>query len=754
MQKCRAANSILGSRAFVPAPRVQFQLQRRNLQDVAITRTGKPLLKVPGHTATVFGATGFLGRYIVHRLASQGCTVVVPYREEMAKRHLKPTGDLGRVNFIEYDLRNTQSIEESVRHSDVVYNLVGRQYPTKNFSYTDVHVDGIERIVEATAKYDIDRYIHVSSYNADKNSPSEYFATKGWGEEVARSIYPETTIVRPAPVFGFEDNLLHKLARVTSLFTANHMQERFWPVHSIDVGTALEHMLHDDSTAGQTFELYGPKNYSTAEIAELVDREIIKRRRHINVPKALLKPFAYYMNKLLWWNVGSADEIEREFIDQKIDPTAKTFKDLGIEPAELENLTFHYLKGYRSASYYDLPPATEQERAEEKKYLHVLDTQKKQKMSPKYPFAEQHPNRPPILLLKTRSSPKDTYEEYFSARGYNPAFVPVLEHRFRGESLSFIRDVIEGGGFTTGVHHTANGGNEEDSNEEEGERSKRYGGLIFTSQRAVEAFGAVLGGMDQTSLTSSFNPPTSNPAQSLPIYTVGPATSRAISALAESYLPNTSVLGEHSGTGDVLAGYILEHYNNLHSHHHNDNNNNNNSDHQKSGKEEKKPSLLFLVGEQRRDIIPKTLMGEGTPAERRIGVEEVVVYETGVMGGFEGDFAGAVDAGVDWLGRSASLPSSKEGGVDGVDGADKRDGGVWVVVFSPTGCDAMVRVLGLDGSGESKRKEGFYVATIGPTTRDHLLNKYGVRADVCAERPSEEGVYTGIEEFMRGRGSS
>jgi NADH dehydrogenase (ubiquinone) 1 alpha subcomplex subunit 9 len=160
-------------------------VQRRNLQDVAITRTGKPILKVQGgrsslggHTATVFGATGFLGRYIVNKLANQGCTVVVPFREEMTKRHLKPTGDLGRVVFIEYDLRNTQSIEESVRHSDVVYNLVGRQYPTKNFSYTDVHVDGTERIAEAVAKYDVDRFIHVSSYNADKNSPSEFFRTK------------------------------------------------------------------------------------------------------------------------------------------------------------------------------------------------------------------------------------------------------------------------------------------------------------------------------------------------------------------------------------------------------------------------------------------------------------------------------------------------------------------------------------------------------------------------------------------------
>ena len=49
----------------------------------------------------------------------------------MTKRHLKVTGDLGRIVFMEYDLHNTASIEESVRHSDVVYNLIGRNYPTK-----------------------------------------------------------------------------------------------------------------------------------------------------------------------------------------------------------------------------------------------------------------------------------------------------------------------------------------------------------------------------------------------------------------------------------------------------------------------------------------------------------------------------------------------------------------------------------------------------------------------------------------------
>ncbi|KAI0016360.1 NAD dependent epimerase/dehydratase [Xylariomycetidae sp. FL0641] len=354
--------------------------QARHVSDLTITRTGKPILRVQGgrsalggHTATVFGATGQLGRYIVNRLARQGCQVVVPYREEMAKRHLKVTGDLGRVSFIEYDLYNTESIEASVRHSDVVYNLVGRDYPTKNYSLEDVHVEGTERIAEAVAKYDVDRFIHVSSYNANPDSPAEFFATKGKGEQVARSIFPETTIVRPAPIFGFEDRLLLKLASVTNLFVANNLQERSWPVHVIDVGRALELMLYDDNTAGQTFELYGPKNYSMEEIGELVNKEIIKTRRHINVPKFILRPIAALLNRAIWWPTMSAQEIDRQFIDQEIDETAKTFADLGITPGDLKDYTYHYLTSYRASSVYDLPPASEREKRELKEYLHVGD---------------------------------------------------------------------------------------------------------------------------------------------------------------------------------------------------------------------------------------------------------------------------------------------------------------------------------------------------------------------------------------------
>ena len=114
-------------------------------------------------------------------------------------------------------------------------------------------------------------------------------------------------------------------------------------VQVIDVATALSRMLEDDNTASETYELYGPTNYSMAEIAELVDREIFKKRRHLNIPKPLLQPAAKALNQLLWWKTTSADEIEREFLDQVIDTKAKTFADLDIVPADLSNYTFHYL---------------------------------------------------------------------------------------------------------------------------------------------------------------------------------------------------------------------------------------------------------------------------------------------------------------------------------------------------------------------------------------------------------------------------
>ncbi|KAJ5138337.1 uncharacterized protein N7515_003185 [Penicillium bovifimosum] len=298
----------------------------------------------------------------------------------------------------------------------------------------------------------------------------------------------------------------------------------------------------------------------------------------------------------------------------------------------------------------------------------------------------------PILLLKTKSSPNDGYEDFFTANNYTPTFVPVLEHRFQTTNLTHVRNLFTSGAFDT----------------TENDQSKKYGGLIFTSQRAVEGFAQMI----EDNQDTTFNTP------NLVLYTVGPATARTLTTLRDKHLPSATIHGADTGTGENLAHFMLEHYNTLYS--------------KAEWNQKEKPSLLFLVGETRRDIIPRTLM-DPSLGTRRINVEEVVVYETGVMGSFEGDFGDVI--------RQTQTQTEKE------------DGEVWVVVFSPTGCEAMLRVLGLGpfaGDGEKEGKEKVFVATIGPTTRDYLKETFGFEAHVCAPVPSPEGVLEGIERFRAG----
>lgn len=266
-----------------------------------------------------------------------------------------------------------------------------------------------------------------------------------------------------------------------------------------------------------------------------------------------------------------------------------------------------------------------------------------------------------------------------------------------------------------------------------------------------------------------------------PLYTVGPATSRALNTLISQSMQNATspfpslrprVLGSHTGTGDQLAQYILSHYNLLHSHqlftYHKVSRlpvtplsgpaRDERMDEDESRL--RKKALLFLVGEKRRDIIPNTLRDaeEKLEAQDRIPVDEVEVYGTGVMPSFQQDFARTVDG------------YAGDGRANGVDGIIPVV--VVVVVFSPQGCESLLKSLGyIDERGQLtsrgrnrwplRASDGqhldadslqFVIATIGPTTRDHLKRRFDFEADVCASKPSPEGVGEGIKSFLTQKG--
>lgn len=87
--------------------------------------------------------------------------------------------------------------------------------------------------------------------------------------------------------------------------------------------------------------------------------------------------------------------------------------------------------------------------------------------------------RIPVFLLKTKSIPNDGYQEQFSVTkdgiSFAPTFVPVLEHQFKEVGLAVVREALQKEHFSKTSPH-----------------GWKWGGLIFTSQRAVEAFAKLV----------------------------------------------------------------------------------------------------------------------------------------------------------------------------------------------------------------------------------------------------------------------
>lgn len=100
-----------------------------------------------GMIVSIFGCTGFLGPYVAYKFGKIGSQMILCYRGDYYDvMRLKPCGDLGQVLFHFYDIRDEKSVRDAMRYSNIVVNLVGREWETNNFNFNDVHVNGARRI--------------------------------------------------------------------------------------------------------------------------------------------------------------------------------------------------------------------------------------------------------------------------------------------------------------------------------------------------------------------------------------------------------------------------------------------------------------------------------------------------------------------------------------------------------------------------------------------------------------------------------
>jgi hypothetical protein len=95
---------------------------------------------VSGVVATVFGASGFLGRYVVSNVGENGGRAVCPHRcDDLDLQHLRPMGDLGNIVTLQgFDIRDEDFIRNSVSKSNVVINLIAQNTETWNYGFKEV----------------------------------------------------------------------------------------------------------------------------------------------------------------------------------------------------------------------------------------------------------------------------------------------------------------------------------------------------------------------------------------------------------------------------------------------------------------------------------------------------------------------------------------------------------------------------------------------------------------------------------------
>jgi len=268
-----------------------------------LTRCGRPLLNgkralhsarldytpggrssVSGAIVTVFGCTGFLGRYVTNALGSTGSQVVIPFRgEERSYNHLKVMGDLGQIVPVRWDCRDKDSIRRAVEHSNVVINCVGRRYDTRNFTMQEVHVDAARNIAEVAKEFGVARFIHVSAL-ACENGESDWCKTKWEGEQTVRSICPEATIIRPATLWGAQDEFMRNHAsmmRYWPFYALYNAQQQLQPAYVKDVADALVATLRLPDGFGSTFEFAGPTTTTNKGYAEWVRKALKTPEKHI-----------------------------------------------------------------------------------------------------------------------------------------------------------------------------------------------------------------------------------------------------------------------------------------------------------------------------------------------------------------------------------------------------------------------------------------------------------------------------------------
>ncbi len=297
----------------------------------------------------VLGGSGFLGRYVVEKLARQGALLKVGCRRPEEAMHVQPMGNVGQIKILPVNIRDDHSVATFIQDSDVVINLVGILYEKGKQTFQALHVEGAKRVATLVASNGVSTLIQISALGADPHSASSYARSKGQGEQAVMLACPQSTIVRPSLVFGAEDQFFQKFAAWARLSPALPLlgggTTLFQPVYVADVAEGVVKIIQEKRT-GEIFEIAGPKEYTFRDLMLLMMDAINCHRLLIPVPMA-----AGYLigavGQLLPKPPLTIDQLRLLKQGSTLSGKHKTLTDLGIAPHALEALLPRLLARFR-----------------------------------------------------------------------------------------------------------------------------------------------------------------------------------------------------------------------------------------------------------------------------------------------------------------------------------------------------------------------------------------------------------------------
>jgi uncharacterized protein YbjT (DUF2867 family) len=299
--------------------------------------------------ATIFGGSGFIGRYVVKRFAQQGFIVRVPSRDPEGALFLKPMGAVGQIVPLFASITNEATVHRAVDDAEVVVNLVGALTESGAASFQAIHAEGSERIARLSAAAGASRLIQISAIGADPNSPSRYASTKGRAEQGVLAMFPRAVILRPSLVFGLEDKFFNRfaeIARLAPFMPVISGDTKMQPVYVGDVADAVMAAQASSEPQGKIFELGGPRVWTFREILAFILKAIRRERKLVDIPMGIARIQASILQHVPGKPL-TPDQLLMLSKDNVVSPGALGLADLGITPTPVELVVPGYLSRFQ-----------------------------------------------------------------------------------------------------------------------------------------------------------------------------------------------------------------------------------------------------------------------------------------------------------------------------------------------------------------------------------------------------------------------